>query len=92
MTLTTTLYPAKTCKTKTFSSAYPRTLSACILACSLLLNGCATGIGIKTANKTNNTPKAIESRLTAEFVYKYLVAEIAGQRGDLATSGSIFMT
>lgn len=90
MTLTTTLYPAKTCKTKTFPSTYPRTLGACILAYSLLLNGCATGIGIKTANQTNSTPKAIESQLTAEFVYKYLVAEIAGQRGDLATAGSIF--
>ena len=30
------------------------------------------------------------AELTPEFIYKYLIAEIAGQRGDFATSGSIF--
>lgn len=31
-----------------------------------------------------------EKPLNAEFVYKYLVGEIAGQRGELGTSGAIF--
>lgn len=31
-----------------------------------------------------------QKTLSAEFVYQYLVAEIAGQRGDLATSGAVF--
>ncbi|HYN54129.1 MAG TPA: tetratricopeptide repeat protein [Methylotenera sp.] len=39
-------------------------------------------------NDSNTQP--VETELSAEFVYKYLVAEIAGQRGDIATSGSIF--
>ena len=40
------------------------------------------------ANKSMKTEAAAE--LTPEFIYKYLIAEIAGQRGDFATSGSVF--
>ena len=67
-------------------------LSAGILA----LNGCA-------ANKQlNHDPMTIatdsnavadddkESVLKPEFIYRYLVGEIAGQRGDIGTSGAIF--
>lgn len=56
-----------------------------------LLSGCATQ---KTqtvkAEKIINQADISTKPLNAEFVYQYLVAEIAGQRGDYATSGSIF--
>ena len=31
-----------------------------------------------------------KTELTPEFIYKYLIGEVAGQRGDFATSGAIF--
>lgn len=65
-------------------------ICACILAGALGLNGCATHSNIKTSSTANNTTSPFESALTAEFIYKYLVGEVAGQRGDLVTSGSIF--
>lgn len=65
-------------------------ICACILAGALGLNGCATHSDIKTSNTESNTTSPFESVLTAEFIYKYLVGEVAGQRGDLVTSGSIF--
>jgi tetratricopeptide (TPR) repeat protein len=55
----------------------------------LALSGCASNAAVKTISQ-KNTATPIENQLTAEFVYRYLVAEIAGQRGDLATSGAIF--
>jgi len=65
-----------------------------VLIC-LSASGCATksdiktgsGAHLKTAGATNTLT---DNGLTAEFVYKYLVGEVAGQRGDFATSGSIF--
>ncbi len=70
-------------------------LCACLLASALSLNACATKNNIKPSTAPTNTSataaaSAPEIPLTAEFVYKYLVGEIAGQRGDFATSGSIF--
>lgn len=65
-----------------------------LLTCLLLgLAGCASN-----AAKTQAMPVAQEveantesnNELNAEFVYKYLVGEVAGQRGDMATSSSIF--
>lgn len=64
-----------------------------ILIALLTLAGCATQ-NMKAAE--NKRPSATEQTTTltkpleAEFVYQYLVAEIAGQRGDFATAGSIF--
>jgi tetratricopeptide (TPR) repeat protein len=55
------------------------------------LSGCAT-----TQHTSDNpTPNLVEAQtgeaaLTADFIYQYLVAEVAGQRGDYATSSSIF--
>jgi tetratricopeptide (TPR) repeat protein len=66
-----------------------------LLACLLLgVNGCASNASKKQAaalpeqSVEANTETANE--LNADFVYKYLVGEVAGQRGDLATSSSIF--
>ena len=86
--------PAKASNNKSFLMA-PMLwilLSAGIFAVS----GCA-------ANKQLNDNAAIiaadskalsaddkESVLKPEFIYRYLVGEIAGQRGDIGTSGAIF--
>ena len=66
-----------------------------LLACLLLgLAGCASNASKPQWAQTET--QAVEANtegnneLTAEFVYKYLVGEVAGQRGDLATSSSIF--
>lgn len=68
---------------------------------TLGLTSCATKDHIKTAAATeevadNTNPSAInlgtgnKNELSAEFIYKYLVGEIAGQRGDIGMSGAIF--
>lgn len=63
----------------------------CLFAGALSLNGCATKPNTKAESTIANAPVAqVEAELTAEFVYKYLIGEVAGQRGDFATSGSIF--
>ena len=80
---------------KKSSLAQTSLLCACLLASALSLNACATKNNLKASNVESNSvanasANAAESPLTAEFVYKYLLAEVAGQRGDFATSGSIF--
>lgn len=80
---------------KKTSPTHTSLLCACLLASALSLNACATKNNVKpSAAPTNTTATAAtispELPLTAEFIYKYLVGEIAGQRGDFATSGSIF--
>ncbi len=75
---------------KTRSLTYTLLICAYMLASALSLNGCATKPDLKAASTANKAAKSSENGLTAEFVYKYLVGEVAGQRGDLATSGSIF--
>jgi tetratricopeptide (TPR) repeat protein len=81
-------------KTKTQSKKTLRTytslLCTCLLASVFSLNGCATKSAIKSTDKAKTASAINENELTAEFVYKYLVAEVAGQRGDLATSSAIF--
>jgi tetratricopeptide (TPR) repeat protein len=65
-----------------------------LLLCLLTLSGCATQKMQPTQTQANAHTASIanlsEKPLNSEFVYEYLVAEIAGQRGDYATSGSIF--
>ena len=66
-----------------------------LLACLLLgLAGCASNPSkTKTAQTQVQAAEAnteSNKELNADFVYKYLVGEVAGQRGDLATSSSIF--
>lgn len=73
--------------------SYASIVSTCLIASAVSLNGCANNqSAIKEVVSTNNTKTqpVDTAELSADFVYKYLVAEIAGQRGDLATSGSIF--
>ena len=43
-----------------------------------------------TAHAQGSASKAAQTELTSDFVYKYLVGEIAGQRGDVALAGSLF--
>lgn len=64
---------------------------AVLLIFFLALTGCASQkIQTVKAEKVDEQTAISTKPLNAEFVYQYLVAEIAGQRGDYATSGSIF--
>lgn len=79
---------------KKTSLAYTPIICACLLASALSLNGCATKSNVKAESGSTDAASAAaasaENELTSEFVYKYLVGEVAGQRGDLVTSSSIF--
>ncbi|MGZ8258502.1 MAG: tetratricopeptide repeat protein, partial [Methylotenera sp.] len=79
---------------KKTSPAYTHIICACLLASALSLNGCATKSNLKAESGSADAASAAaapaENELTSEFVYKYLVGEVAGQRGDLVTSSSIF--
>ena len=73
---------------------YPRQtflLQATFFAGVLTLSACATHptVATKPASLAQTT-NANSGQLTAEVVYEYLVAEVAGQRGDLATSSAVF--
>lgn len=63
---------------------------------TLTLNGCAANKHIKddptiiAANNDLQTTDQGEKSLRPEFIYRYLVGEVAGQRGDIGTSGAIF--
>ncbi len=72
------------------SLTYTSIVSVCLIASALSLSSCASQSKIKMTSATDPEIERSESGLSSEFVYKYLVGEIAGQRGDLATSGSIF--
>ena len=37
-------------------------------------------------------PKALQTELTSDFVFKYLAGEIAGQRGDLGLASNLFLS
>ncbi len=57
-----------------------------LIAGALCMSGCAT-----VANgPANQAAQANPFNAEADFVFKYLVAEVAGQRGDLATSSKVF--
>lgn len=77
-------------KFRTKSLNYASIIYTCILAGALGISGCASQQNIKNSKSASTLESPTENTLTAEFIYKYLVGEIAGQRGDLATSGSIF--
>ncbi len=68
------------------------TLSAAMIS----LNGCATHNQLKNdsmiiaAENDAQANDQTEKTLRPEFIYRYLVGEIAGQRGDIGTSGAIF--
>ncbi|MCX7189554.1 MAG: tetratricopeptide repeat protein, partial [Methylotenera sp.] len=73
---------------KKTSCRYTQLCGALMLVGSLGLMSCATHSGINA--NSGNTAAGSKNQLSAELVYKYLVAEVSGQRGDLATSGTIF--
>jgi tetratricopeptide (TPR) repeat protein len=65
----------------------PITLSRISLACllsSLLISQNSTAAG-------TDSPNGRQTDATSQFVYEYLVGEIAGQRGDLGLSSDIFL-
>jgi len=47
-------------------------------------------LGISHAYAGSTTPPKITTA-NAEFVYKYLLGEIAGQRGDLSLASQLFL-
>ena len=65
-------------------------------ASGLALNGCATNNQFKNENmiiaddSSGQSVNEADGTLSPEFIYKYLVGEVAGQRGDIGTSGAIF--
>lgn len=74
-----------------------KTMLWVLLSASILgMNGCATKNRIKSDaliiadDASNQSVNQSDGTLSPEFIYKYLVGEIAGQRGDIGTSGAIF--
>ena len=63
-------------------------LAACISLSALSLSACATKDKLKRAD--TNVAAIEKNDLSSDFIYKYLVGEVAGQRGDLVASASIF--
>jgi len=61
------------------------------LATIYLLTALASISGIALAENNTEKNKPVVTSLTGEFVYKYLVGEIAGQRGDMGLASSIFL-
>ncbi|HLD09815.1 MAG TPA: tetratricopeptide repeat protein, partial [Methylophilaceae bacterium] len=43
------------------------------------------------AESDSAKPKTMQTELTSDFVFKYLVGEIAGQRGDLGLASNLFL-
>ncbi len=56
------------------------------------LNGCASQGSARAEGHDDHAQVAAGSQggANADFIYKYLAGEVAGQRGDLGTSGAIF--
>lgn len=70
----------------------PKTLRLAVAIAALSL--AATSASAESpAVKPQATPAkaAMQTQLSSEFVYKYLVGEIAGQRGDLGLASTIFL-
>lgn len=67
-----------------------------VALCTLMLGitGCASNLPHQHHSETlankNETALKQEKSLSTEFVYKYLVGEVAGQRGEIGTAGAIF--
>lgn len=58
----------------------------------MALNGCATGRLKAESPVTDQATQSdqADTAMRPEFIYRYLVGEVAGQRGDIGTSGAIF--
>jgi tetratricopeptide (TPR) repeat protein len=71
-------------------------LLACLLFGAINLTGCATNAHkaqaaqVDSQNIETDASADGTNELNADFVYRFLVAEVASQRGDLSTASSIF--
>lgn len=76
------------------SRIFPAALWILVSAAALGVSGCASKDHIKAATDSvevrSEQNAANKNELSAEFIYKYLVGEIAGQRGEIGMSGAIF--
>lgn len=68
----------------------PRNL-AYTLAISLAFTSALASPLVMAEAVAADKPKAPQTALTSEFIYKYLVGEIAGQRGDIGLASSLFL-
>ena len=57
-----------------------------LVVSALCMSGCAT----VTGEQASKAAQVNQFNTETDFVFKYLVAEVAGQRGDLATSSKVF--
>jgi tetratricopeptide (TPR) repeat protein len=77
---------------KTYPISTAVSVAICIL--TLGMTSCASNQPNRyhsdTLVNSSQPNDRLERTLTSEFVYKYLVAEVAGQRGDIGTAGAIF--
>ncbi len=72
--------------------SFSKVLRVTVLVSLLILSACASNKPVASAAPMPDA-KSINfanNGLSAEFVYQYLVAEVAGQRGDLTTSSAVF--
>lgn len=60
-----------------------------VITFSLLAAALLTSASAHADSPKKPRPESTSPGLTAEFVYKFLVAEIAGQRGDVKLAGSL---
>ena len=63
-------------------------LKKIVIALALLSNSLTA---LADANNTATTNKAAITTPTPEFVYKYLLGEVAGQRGDVVLASQLFL-
>lgn len=77
------------------STSMTSALTWALLALSVITtSGCASG-QLKPDNTATAADQVAQSdqadtSVRPEFIYRYLVGEVAGQRGDIGTSGAIF--
>jgi len=64
-------------------------VSALLLSATSFSVSAADNAAKKTDSKAA-AAKTAQPELTSEFIYKYLVGEIAGQRGELGLAGNVF--
>jgi tetratricopeptide (TPR) repeat protein len=68
----------------------PKTLKLAV-ACAAISFSFGPAVHAESAERIPAKPAAAESTLSSEFIYKYLVGEIAGQRGELNLASQLFL-
>ncbi len=86
----TTITKSKQTPAKRTSLIFTAITWALISAGTIGLNGCASQGQPKAEINSDTTAADNQNSVSADFIYKYLAGEVAGQRGDLGTSGAIF--